>query len=73
LKSIYKDLQIVLEYAEIDLPLFLMGHGYSASLILDLASKNKDLNLAGIIPVCPVIHSQDNNFFLDSFLRKINI
>jgi hypothetical protein len=34
-----------------------MGHGYSASLILDLASKNQDLNIAGIISVCPIIHS----------------
>ncbi len=63
---------MVLEHAEIDLPLFLMGHGYSASLILDLASKNQDLNLAGIIPVCPVIHSQENNYFFESLLSKIN-
>lgn len=49
------DVEVLLKQASRELPLFLYGHSLGGMLILSLALRNPELNLAGIITTSALI------------------
>lgn len=49
------DVEVLLKQASKDLPLFLYGHSLGGMLILSLALRNPELNLAGVITTSALI------------------
>lgn len=53
--ELHLDVEVLLKQASRDLPLFLYGHSLGGMLILSLALRNPELNLAGIITTSALI------------------
>ena len=53
--ELHSDIEVLLKQVSRDLPLFLYGHSLGGMLILSLALRNPELNLAGIITTSALI------------------
>eukprot|EP01017_Pseudomicrothorax_dubius_P034094 TRINITY_DN4631_c0_g2_i2.p1 TRINITY_DN4631_c0_g2~~TRINITY_DN4631_c0_g2_i2.p1 ORF type:complete len:365 (-),score=62.08 TRINITY_DN4631_c0_g2_i2:66-1160(-) len=53
----HKDIEVMLKQAKSSLPLYLLGHGFGASLILSLCSMNPELELAGVVLLSPLLRA----------------
>lgn len=52
--ELHEDIQILLNHISSELPLFLYGHGFGATLIVSLLMRNKWLNITGVILTSPL-------------------
>lgn len=78
--ELHQDIEVLLSQAQNDIPLFLIGHGFGAGLLLSFLLRNPNLRVSGVITMAALIkrHKVEScscltRLILDEFSNEFDV
>ncbi len=78
--ELHQDIEVLLRQAQIDIPLFLIGHGFGAGLLLSFLIRNPNLRVSGVITMAALIQRHGlksynylTRLILDEFTNEFDV